>query len=263
MTATPRLDVVAQAIAQSHSQQRVKKLLVYACHGSWESEPAKLGQYAWIDLLQTIQQIAPTFDRLQSHLAALVKTLNKPAEYTLVANVIANCCRLLYTAPPASPEKRQRYEQIAAQLQADPDAMRIKKLLVCACHNVWENDRTRLERVPFRELVEELHSLATTIDQLQAVLDSIVKTLNRQGHYRIVAQSIVQMFAPLYRDALEATAVLPDPPIAQRSRNGIAPPADSSSGIVKSSSSLPLPARVDALLFDLRLEILNMPIRYG
>lgn len=249
MTATPRLDVVAQAIAQSHSQQRVKKLLVYACHGSWESEPAKLNQHGWIDLLQTIQQIAPTFDRLQAHLAMLVKTLNKPAEYTLVANVIANCCRLLYTAPPVSPEKRQRYDQIAAQLQADPDAMRIKKLLVCACHNVWENDRTRLDRVSFGELVEELHSLATTIEQLQAVLDSIVKTLNRQGHYRIVAQSIAQMFAPLYRDDLEATAVLPDPPIA--------PPADSPRPIVKSASSLPLPARVDALLFDLRLEILK------
>ncbi|MBD2090306.1 hypothetical protein H6F67_10620 [Microcoleus sp. FACHB-1515] len=249
MTATPRLDVVAQAIAQSHSQQRVKKLLVYACHGSWESEPLKLNQYAWIDLLQTIQQIAPTFDRLQAHLTTLVKTLNKPAEYTLVANVIANCCRLLYTAPPPSPEKRQRYDQIAAQLQAEPDAVRIKKLLVCACHNVWENDRARLDRISLSELVEELHSLATTIEQLQAVLESIVKTLNRQGHYRIVAQAIAQIFAPLYRDELEATVVLPDPPIA--------PSADAPGSIVKSTPSLPLSARVDALLFDLRLEILK------
>ena len=257
MIDTSRLDEVAQAIAQTHSQQRVKKLLVYACHGSWQSDPLRLNQYDWVTLLQTLQQITPTFDRLQAYLATTIKTLNKPAEYRLVANVIANCCRPLYAAPSAAHEQ-QRYDAIAAQLSTAPEALRIKKLLVCACHNVWENDSIRLDRISFNELVQELHSVATDLQQLQAVLESIVKTLNRQERYRRVAQTIVQMFVPLYQQEpeipLDTTDVLPK--LLAADVEGLPQPDRVPAG-VSPLSDIPLSARIDALMFDVRLEIFN------
>jgi hypothetical protein len=200
------LDSVTQELAQSQNFLRIKKLLIYACRNVWENDPDRLSQYQLSALVKSLLEIAPTPEQLKIHLATVVKTLNKQAEYTLVANAIANQCRRLYAEragdamPPSPPQIEPRFQEAARLLEQNPDCLRIKKLLQCACTHTWENDSDRLSHISLLDLVRELYTLAPTPDSLQLVLDSIVKTLNRQEKYRLIAQNIYQVFKPLYSE---------------------------------------------------------------
>jgi hypothetical protein len=200
------LDSVTQELAQSQSFLRIKKLLIYACNNVWENDPDRLSQYQLSALVKSLLEIAPTPEQLKIHLARVVKTLNKQAEYTLVANAIANQCHRLYAErsgdamPPSPPQIEPRFQEAARLLEQNPDCLRIKKLLQCACTHTWENDSDRLSHISLLDLVRELYTLAPTPDSLQSVLNSIVKTLNRQEKYRLIAQNICQVFKPLYSE---------------------------------------------------------------
>lgn len=217
------LDSVTQELAQSQNFLRIKKLLIYACSNTWENDPNRLSQYQLAALIKALLKIAPTPEQLKIHLASVVRTLNKQAEYTLVANAIANqCCRLYAEQSsdpmPSPPQVEPRFQETVNLLEQNPDCLRIKKLLQCACTHTWENDSDRLSHIRLLDLVRELYVLAPTPTSLSSVLDSIVKTLNRQEQYRLIAQSISQAFKPLYIEVetpapkgSEETAFLPPP----------------------------------------------------
>jgi hypothetical protein len=214
------LDSVTQELAQSQNFLRIKKLLIYACSNTWENDPNRLSQYQLSALVKSLLEIAPTPEQLKIHLASVVKTLNKQAEYTLVANAIAHQCRRLYTERsgctmlPSPLQTEPRFQEAARLLEQNPDCLRIKKLLQCACTHTWENDSDRLSHIHLLDLVRELYTLAPTPASLKSVLDSIVETLNRQEKYRLIAQNISQVFEPLYGEILaqkssEETTLLP------------------------------------------------------
>ena len=197
------LDETVRDLTLAQHLPRIKKLLVYACTHQWESNAAELSSYHLHDLVQQLLQIAPTFSALKVHLNSVIQTLNKPAEYTLVANTIVRYLQHLY--PDATSYSSDHYKslyRIAVQhLEQDDDVNRIKKLIHFVCRNQWTHD---LDAVDLSELIEELHALTPTPDELTAVLQSVVQTISKPDKYRAIAQRIIQGLVPLYHPAPHA-----------------------------------------------------------
>ncbi len=104
-----------------------------------------------------------------------------------------------------------RLDRVVNDLERDQNLSRIRKLLYCTYHGVWEDDLSRLGRVPLRELVQGVWERSPTLDALQFQLNRIVKTLNKPVEYAHVANSILRVMTPLYRDAYDITRPLSRP----------------------------------------------------
>ncbi|MGF1495979.1 MAG: hypothetical protein ACFB8W_04025 [Elainellaceae cyanobacterium] len=268
MTVLSPLDEAVRDISLAQHLPRIKKLLVYACTQRWESDPQQLACYHLHDLLEALLHRAPTLERLQAHLYQLTECLSKPAEYTLIANLIVERLRPLYedgieSVTPVS-HHSPVCEAIAHNLTQHPQSLRIKKLLVLVCRSVWERDAQRLDSIPWESLVRELHQRAQTPDQLQAALNSAVRTLNKRTEYGAIACTILQVCEPLYLDTVPAEVdicpngaaptVEAEVPADAESTDGVPslPPASPSS-----PSQLVVKPLEDLDWFELRLEIMK------
>jgi hypothetical protein len=209
MTAPSRFDKVLQGLEQDHHLLRIKKLLVYACYNRWESNQARLNTFSTKTLLQALLEIEPNFEQLKVYLNTVVQTLNKSAEYTLIANIIIRHIESLYLPVERStpPEVLlSHYSETAHDLEQDQDALRIKKLLFAACGYAWENEAAKLQSVEISDLVQRLHQTVPKLVNLEAVLRSIVQTLNRQYEYTIVAHKIIQAVSHWYDTTVSSSA---------------------------------------------------------
>jgi hypothetical protein len=224
-------DRIAQELQQnSDVLPRAKKLLFYVCRRRWENDPGQLDSVSLPRLVQELHQLAPTFERLNSLMASFVQTLNKQAEYSLIANLLLGKLHRLYdkasppepsatgqptviTTAPVSPEspplpastyqldlteQTDRYKIVAAELDRHPDHLRIKKLMLYACRMQWESDPARLANLGTAALVQELHSHALTLDQLQTTLSAIVRTVSKQAEYTAIARATLIQMSRLY-----------------------------------------------------------------
>jgi hypothetical protein len=202
IAASSAFQEVTQDLAQDPNCLRIKKLLLFACTQAWENNAQRLEQLDLQDLLRSLLAIAPTLEKLQTCLYSIANSLNKSAEYTLVANAIVNRVSPLYLETyPLYPvgAKQKAYEQVAQTLSHEPDQLRIKKLLILTCKNVWETDTAQLNQWTFLTLVQDVHALTPTLESLDGVLDNLVKTLSKRTEYRAIADTICQAFQPLYR----------------------------------------------------------------
>ena len=216
---SPLLNEVLHELAQDQNLLRIKKLLLFACTHTWENNPQRLEQADLQELLQRLMAIAPTLEQLQSQLHSIAKSLNKSAEYSLVANAIINHINRLYLDQPTHRVgTRQRdYETVAQLLSRDSDLNRVKKLLLLASRNVWETHPQELDQLSLLALVREVHSLTPTLESLRAVLENLVKTLSKPAEYAAVADRISLAFQPLYLvkfPPLNSTALSSDATVA-------------------------------------------------
>ncbi len=242
------LDEVVQNLSQDPNLLRIKKLLIYASQQTWERDPIKIQQADLYPLVQALRAQYPTRQILEAHLTALVNTLSKVTEYTLVANAALSYLEPLYPANEslAIAARPQDYQQVADQFQQDANSARIKKLLFAACTQTWENDSQVLSQHSLIELVQRLHRLTATPQTLDAILTSIVRTLNRQTEYTRVAQTIIYAFAPLYGDRLEETSANLAAPASlstdeTRIHTSVAPPASAArSALVGAPAAVPV-----------------------
>ena len=198
-------DETVRDLALAQHLPRIKKLLVYACTRHWESDTIGLSSYHLHELVQQLVQIAPTYHELKIHLNGVIQTLNKPAEYTLVANAILRHFQRLYpdAVSQASRQHQSLYQVVTDQLAQNVEQSRIKKLLHFVCRDHWTQD---LETVDLGELVREVHVLTPTYDDLTAILGSVIHTISKPEKYRAIAQIITTELAPLY----QPKSLLPD-----------------------------------------------------
>ncbi|MBD2464659.1 hypothetical protein H6G89_27005 [Oscillatoria sp. FACHB-1407] len=267
MTAPTHFDAVIQGLSQDQNVTRIKKLLLYLCRNQWESNVDRLNQVNLHPLVQDLLHVAPDLEQLRAKLSKVVKSLNKPAEYALVANAIINHLKPLYTVEDATQviSAPGNYDEISALLEQDPQHVRIKKILFCACNGRWENDPNILASYSLEGLVERLHTLTPSLNELSAVLYSIVKTLNRQAEYTLVANTIVEAFTRLYPTPSVSTRILfaetngtanqAPPPVASPM---VASPPTQQVAIASTSheSSAEFP-KEPPNLFDLRIEVMK------
>ncbi len=209
---TSLLDQIAVDLSQDYNLLRIKKLLFCVCTGTWETDRQQLERLSLRGLLQHLLEIAPTFEALQQQINQVVATLNKSAEYTLVANNVIG--RLL----PVYAELQQRqttsqslYCTVVQQLEQAPECRRIKKLLLLTCRSRWESNACKLETLHLLELVQERHQIAPSPESLRATLQQVAKALSKPEEYARVANLIIIAFQPLYQaDELQTSLDLPD-----------------------------------------------------
>ncbi len=208
------IDDAVKGLQSEPNSMRVRKLMLYACTGTWENNVQQLQIVPWRQLVEQLWATSPTLAQLRSHLYDIVHTLNKPAEYTLVANAILKHLNELYLIEQhlehhLSATQQCQYQAIAQRIEQGSDALRAKKLLFCACKNSWQNDPSVLSQFPLPGLVEQLHTLAPTQQSLEELLNSIVRTLNRQTVYEQVMQSVLAALHPLYAPSTPDRTVTP------------------------------------------------------
>ena len=82
----------------------------------------------------------------------------------------------------------------------DPNAIRLKKLLFCTCHDRWPSDSQELDQCSWFELLQTVLARATDIDRLQNALIVVVSHLNKKNAYFILARSLFNRLKILYPD---------------------------------------------------------------
>lgn len=102
-------------------------------------------------------------------------------------------------------EENDLKQRAIAGLEQDIDAARIKKLLYCVCEEKWEKNDHILEQANWQELVTSVVQKTATLARLKSYLGRIVRSINKQTEYTIVAQKIISHLSPLYPDYHETT----------------------------------------------------------
>lgn len=190
------LDQIAAELSQDQNLIRIKKLLLYICTGTWENDHHRLARAPLNALLQHLFEIAPTFAQLQHQLNQVVASLNKSAEYTIVANVVISRFNAVYAnLEQDQPTANQTfYEAVAERLQQEPDLTRIKKLLLLTCRSTWESNSKKLAQLNMLDLVQELHQIAPTVESLRASLTQVARALSKPDEYTKIAATISDAF---------------------------------------------------------------------
>jgi len=85
-------------------------------------------------------------------------------------------------------------------LCTDPNAIRLKKLLFCICHERWPSHPQDLDPISWFELLQQVLARATDIDRLQNALIVIVSHLNKKSAYFMLARSLFNRLKVLYPD---------------------------------------------------------------
>ncbi|MEG3898564.1 MULTISPECIES: hypothetical protein [unclassified Microcoleus] len=89
-------------------------------------------------------------------------------------------------------------DEVVLELEQDVNLSRIKKIIFFACKDSWENDPAQLASANVRSLIEELCTKYTRLEDIEAVLNSIVAKVNKKTEYALVTDQIVCQLSRLY-----------------------------------------------------------------
>jgi hypothetical protein len=89
-------------------------------------------------------------------------------------------------------------QQVVNNLEKHEQTTRIRKMLICACKGVWENDPNKLNSFPVASLLKELKRKNPTPEELKISLYKILNRINKQGEYLVVAKTIFGSMKQLY-----------------------------------------------------------------
>lgn len=198
---------------------RVKKLLCLVCTGILENDPNRLDNFTLTELIEDIYSLNSTAVQLKNSLVEAVKTINlkRQKRYLYIAKTIFNEVVKLYgTQTPQSSiiqptqafskqnlidSSRDRlsspYLQIAQELQVEPSFIRIKKLLLYICRDVWESDVNRLNQIEISDLLGEIMELTPTLKQLEVLLLDVANSLSKPVEYVAIANIIINKLTKL------------------------------------------------------------------
>jgi hypothetical protein len=89
-------------------------------------------------------------------------------------------------------------EEVINSLEQDSNVLRVKRLILFACHDSWSNDVNEVKTLPMRQLVRELMLLFPDLKILKQKLNSCIKQLSKQSDYLLAADSIIDSLGFLY-----------------------------------------------------------------
>ncbi|HIK37389.1 MAG: hypothetical protein NZ901_04480 [Geminocystis sp.] len=202
---------IAEDLRRSTEAKRAKKLVFYVSQRYWEPDFSIVDSYSFEDLLMSLYQGNPTLDDLKALLYQAVNTLNRKAVYVKIAQYLYKRMSKLYeNVEPISNSNANELEpglleRIAENIEAHPEAARIKKLIFAACKQYWENDSNVIDMYELKELLTELYQLYPTAKRLRKTLDKIVASINRQNFYSFIADTIMGELAYLYKHDVAAS----------------------------------------------------------
>ncbi len=104
-------------------------------------------------------------------------------------------------------ENNSLLQKVAKDLDQHENSLRIKKVIVCVCIKVWENDKNKLDFFRFEDLIKEVRTKNPSLESLKVALYNVVKTLNKPQEYALIAKIIYSSLMPLYPEAQRAASV--------------------------------------------------------
>ena len=219
---------VANQIEQSSSMLRLKKLIVYVCKNQWISDSGQLAGFDTAALLKELHTLTPTIERLQTALDAVVKTLSKRTEYTLVAQELINSLGGMYAESsvlersPVQPQPSPPTANQEAPIPADSDPplksvaslfdvrlgilkytnpLRAKILVFSSLHSDFtfsDEDWRDLKTYELDGLLRQLVQNFQTYTDLEAVLYSTARRLPEPEAGVQAADTIIKCVRTLY-----------------------------------------------------------------
>lgn len=91
-----------------------------------------------------------------------------------------------------------RLQAITQKLAQEPDFLRIKKLLIYACTQIWQSDLEQIQAIDLAPLLQTLLDNTSTPEHLQTYLHTVVGTLNKASDYARIAETLIAHITPLY-----------------------------------------------------------------
>ncbi|MFN3927731.1 MAG: hypothetical protein ACK4QL_10545 [Pseudanabaenaceae cyanobacterium] len=198
-----------------------------ACTGILENDPRRLEQMVVQELLLSLYEICPSPEQLKATLLHAVHTIApaKQAQYQIIASNLYSEMLPIYGVSSAQ-------AQAISALEHDLQHQRIKKLLIYACRQTWENDPQKLQKVSVADLLQELRQLAPSFPKLKLLLEERVQGTSKPSEYQGIAALILEKLALSY-----------DP---------ITPPPETEEDSENNLTANPKPD-----LFDIRLELMR------
>ena len=215
------LDQALQTLGDHPDHLRIKKLVFGTCQNLWENDTTVLDQFSLQPLVESLIQRNPSVEHCRASLYRIVATLNHKEVYSDVAEVILQAVTPIYIERAASllptekkeevkpeaaniaDETKDQYQRVADELEQDVQIIRIKKVLYCLCHKVWETDVQKIEQADTAILVQQLYQLTPTPNDLKYRLRHLLHHLNRKAKYTKIVNIIFKAFQPLYSTQTE------------------------------------------------------------
>ncbi|MBN3885849.1 MAG: hypothetical protein V7K64_23080 [Nostoc sp.] len=234
------LNAVTKNLEQHENSKQIKKLIYSACKSIWENDENTLDRFKLQELIQELCRLNPSINNLNYRLSKVVKTLNKQAEYTLIASVISHEMQKLYITPdestgillnqPHQEEKifyhpgqissnsidkspnnqiKHQYNQfdLRQNIMKYTNPLRAKIVLFSALYKKFtfnEEDSLKLKSEKLDDLLLRLFDTCPTLQELESKLNSAVISLGKPDENIQAASAIIQSMRGFYGNILSS-----------------------------------------------------------
>ncbi|MGV0028350.1 hypothetical protein [Phormidesmis priestleyi] len=224
----PQIEEIASRL-QNLDLIRIKKLMLSTARNYWETDPLKIHHAQLQDLIDELWQGYPTLEELRAGFASVVKTLNKPVEYALIAEMILQEMRSLYlnqsnlptdllphsaevTAPDllkvnpllainAIPADLIDLFDLRLEIIKYANPLRAKILLFSIVYYHFSfspQDWSNLKLYTLEGLLRSLTTVCESINDLQTQLQDTAQQLSQPDEFVDVAHILLKCLKPTY-----------------------------------------------------------------
>ena len=215
MSGLPLLSQIVKQLEYEQDVVRIKKLIYCACHDNWENNVNILNNYHFQELIPQLVNLYPSINKLSTQLYGIANNLSRPVVYSVVAGKIINYLAQLYQQPETLTDllsdqgsinnREETLDLVVAELEEDPELLRIKKLIVCAHTSQWPHESHNLDKISLRESVQSNLKIYPTIEKFSQAICTIVSSLSKPVIYAGVAQTIISQVDRLYNQPVNYT----------------------------------------------------------
>ncbi len=197
--------VTAPKLDQDVNLSRIKKLLIYTCRKYWEANSYVIEQISTSELLDELMEKYTTLEELRSGLTRIVKTLNKPAEYSLVAEIILREVESLYGKESSNSvvESIQHIDlfDIRQEICKYTNPLKAKILLFSSVYYQFDfcsQDWSNLKLYSLDGLLRTVLTQVETIEQFEQLLNEKASCLKEPELYLEIVPILVRSLKSNY-----------------------------------------------------------------
>ena len=100
-------------------------------------------------------------------------------------------------------------DEVARELEQNPNVIRIKRLILYVCTQTWESDLNKLASLDLTELIKDLWVKSLKLEDIEIALNRLVSKVNKKSEYTEIAQQIIEQIGRLYAEPEDSTEILP------------------------------------------------------
>ncbi len=165
------LEDVLETLEQDENLLRIKRLIVFACHGFWVEDPGDLQSMELSTLIEELLAAIPDVDTLKHMLNSSVKKLSKPDVYLVVAELIVDSVGMLYSKSPKQifPELVPQSKESNQNLAPEENGLTTEVNLI----NYATDDTTAIERKADRLVGRKFETIPNLFDLKLEICNSV------------------------------------------------------------------------------------------